>query len=186
MRPRRLSSRRLGTATTLAPSRRLSRPVGGAVLQNAALEHRGRDNRKVGIKAGCARRRAEFAICLSMQSRSASTALRRRFDARRPARSDRDVAIAEPVGAAADCESARQREVRRTGQIGGSRRPRSRTSFASTTVVTFFLSPPGYPGDLPCPAKGAAIKSHNDEDQSTLQRGTLGVRQEPYGKAELH
>ena len=96
------------------------------------------------------------------------------------------VAIAEPVGAAAECESARQREVRRTGQIGGSRKPRSRTSFASTTVVTFFLSPPGYPGDLPCAAKGAAIKSHNDEDQSTLQRGTLRVRQERYGKAELH
>jgi hypothetical protein len=49
----------------------------------------------------------------------------------------------------------------------------------------FFLSPPGYSGDLPCPAKGAAIKSHNDEDQSTLQCGTLGVRQEHYGEAEL-
>jgi hypothetical protein len=94
--------------------------------------------------------------------------------------------LQKPAGAAADCESARQREVRRAGQIGGSRKPRSRTSFASTTVVTFFLSPPGYPGDLPCPAKGAAIKSHNDEEQSTLQRGTLGVRQERYGKAELH
>ena len=94
--------------------------------------------------------------------------------------------LQKPAGAAADCESARQREVRRAGQIGGSRKPRSRTSFASTTVVTFFLSPPGYPGDLPCPAKGAAIKSHNDEDQSTLQRDTLGVRQERYGKAELH
>jgi hypothetical protein len=45
---------------------------------------------------------------------------------------------------------------------------------------------PGYPGDLPCPTKGAAIQSHNDEDQSTLQRGTLGVRQERYGEAELH
>ncbi len=44
----------------------------------------------------------------------------------------------------------------------------------------------GYPGDLPCPTKGAAIQSHNDEDQSTLQRGTLGVRQERYGEAELH
>src|SRR5215470_10074758 len=48
------------------------------------------------------------------------------------------------------------------------------------------LSPPGYPGDHPCPTKGAAIQSHNDEDQSTLQRGTLGVRQERYGEAELH
>ncbi len=48
------------------------------------------------------------------------------------------------------------------------------------------LSPPGYPGDLPCPTKGAAIQSHNDEDQSTLQRGTLGLRQERYGEAELH
>jgi hypothetical protein len=28
------------------------------------------------------------------------------------------------------------------------------------------LSPPGYPGDLPCPTKGTAIQSHNDEDQS--------------------
>jgi hypothetical protein len=26
---------------------------------------------------------------------------------------------------------------------------------------------PSYPGDLPCPTKGAAIQSHNDEDQST-------------------
>jgi len=94
--------------------------------------------------------------------------------------------LQKSAGAAADCESARQRELGRTGQIGGSRKPRSRTSFASTTVVTFFLSPPGYPGDLPCPAKGAAIKSHNDEDQSTLQRSTLGVRQERYGEAELH
>jgi pimeloyl-ACP methyl ester carboxylesterase len=71
-------------------------------------------------------------------------------------------------------------------QIGGSREPRSRTSYASTTAVRFSLSPPGYPGDLPCPAKGAAIKNHNDEDQSTLQRGTLGVRQERYGKSQLH
>lgn len=62
---------------------------------------------------------------------------------------------------------------------------RSRTWFASTTVVTFFLSPPGDPGDLPCPAKGAAIKSHDDEDQSTLQRSTPGVRQERCGEAEL-
>jgi hypothetical protein len=50
----------------------------------------------------------------------------------------------------------------------------------------FFSSPPGYPGDLPCPAKGAAIKTHNDENQSTLQCGTLGVRQERYGETELH
>ncbi len=48
------------------------------------------------------------------------------------------------------------------------------------------LSPPGYPGDLPCPTKGAAIQSHNDQDQSTLQRGTLGVREERYGEAKLH
>jgi hypothetical protein len=48
-----------------------------------------------------------------------------------------------------------------------------------------FSSPPGYSGDLPCPGKGAAIKSHNDEDQSALQCGTLGVRQERYGEAEL-
>jgi hypothetical protein len=48
------------------------------------------------------------------------------------------------------------------------------------------LSPPGYPGDFPCPAKGAAIQSHNDEDQSMLQRGILGVRKERYGEAELH
>ena len=49
----------------------------------------------------------------------------------------------------------------------------------------FFLSPSGYSGDLPCAGKGAAIKSHNDEDQSPLQCGTLGVRQERYGEAEL-
>src|SRR5215469_12914052 len=48
------------------------------------------------------------------------------------------------------------------------------------------LSPPGYPGDHPCPAKGAAIQSHNDEDQRTLQHGTLGVRQERYSEDELH
>ena len=48
------------------------------------------------------------------------------------------------------------------------------------------LSPPGYPGDLPCPTKGAAIQSRNDEDQSMLQRGTLGVGYECDGEAELH
>ena len=47
------------------------------------------------------------------------------------------------------------------------------------------LCPPGYPGDHPCPTKGAAIQHHNDEDQSVLQRGTPGVRQERYRKAEL-
>jgi hypothetical protein len=36
------------------------------------------------------------------------------------------------------------------------------------------------------PAKGAAIQSHNDEDQSMLQHATLGVRQERYGEAELY
>jgi hypothetical protein len=40
------------------------------------------------------------------------------------------------------------------------------------------LCAPGYPGDLPCPTKGAAIQNHYDEDQGMLQRGTLGVRQE--------
>jgi hypothetical protein len=89
------------------------------------------------------------------------------------------------AGAAGDCDSARQRECRWTARLGdrGSRDPGRRS--LSTTVVSF-LSPPGYPGDLPCPAKGAAVKNHNDEDQSTLQRGTLGVRQERYGEAELH
>jgi ribosomal-protein-alanine N-acetyltransferase len=48
------------------------------------------------------------------------------------------------------------------------------------------LSPPGYPGNHPCPTKGAAIQSHNDEDQSMLQRRTPGVRQERQGEAELH
>ena len=48
------------------------------------------------------------------------------------------------------------------------------------------LYPPGYPGDHPCPTKGTAIQCHNDEDQSMLQRATLGVRQERYGEAELH
>ena len=47
------------------------------------------------------------------------------------------------------------------------------------------LCPPGYPGNDPCPTKGAAIQSHNDEDQSILQRGTPGVRQKRYGEAEL-
>ena len=45
--------------------------------------------------------------------------------------------------------------------------------------------PPGYPGDLPCPTKGAAIQNHDDEDQGMLQRGTLGVRQQRYGEAKL-
>jgi transcriptional regulator with XRE-family HTH domain len=31
------------------------------------------------------------------------------------------------------------------------------------------LYPPGYPGDHPGPAQGAAVQSHQDEDQSTLQ-----------------
>ena len=48
------------------------------------------------------------------------------------------------------------------------------------------LFPPGYSGDHPCPTKGAAVQSHNDEDQSTLQGGIRGVRQERYGEAELH
>lgn len=48
------------------------------------------------------------------------------------------------------------------------------------------ISPPGYPGDHPCPPKSTAVQSHNDEDQSMLQSGTLGVRQERYGEAELH
>jgi hypothetical protein len=48
------------------------------------------------------------------------------------------------------------------------------------------LCPPADPGDHPCPAKGAAVQSHNDEDQSTLKRGTLGVREERYGEDELH
>jgi hypothetical protein len=48
------------------------------------------------------------------------------------------------------------------------------------------LSTPGYAGDHPGPAEGAAIQSHNDEDQSMLQRGTPGVRQERRGQAELH
>jgi len=48
------------------------------------------------------------------------------------------------------------------------------------------FSPPAYPGNHPCPTKGTAIQSHNDEDQSMLQRGTLGVRQERYSEAELH
>jgi hypothetical protein len=51
--------------------------------------------------------------------------------------------------------------------------------------MTFFLSPPGDPGDLPGPAKGAGIKNDNDEDQSALHRCTVGVRQERYGEAEL-
>jgi hypothetical protein len=38
------------------------------------------------------------------------------------------------------------------------------------------LSPPGYPGDFPRPAKSAAIQSHYDEDQSMLQGAAMGVR----------
>ena len=60
-----------------------------------------------------------------------------------------------------------------------------RPDFATAPARRALLSPPGYAGDLPCPAKGAAIKSHNDEDQSPLQCGTLGVRQKRYGEAEL-
>ena len=41
------------------------------------------------------------------------------------------------------------------------------------------------PVTIPCPTKGAAIQSHNNEDQSILQRGTPGVRQKRYGEAEL-
>lgn len=39
------------------------------------------------------------------------------------------------------------------------------------------LSSPGDPGDLPCPAEGAAVQSHDDEDQRMLQPGALVVRQ---------
>ncbi len=45
---------------------------------------------------------------------------------------------------------------------------------------------PGYPGDHPGPTQGAAIQSDNDEDQSMLQPGTPGVRQERHSEAELH
>ena len=48
------------------------------------------------------------------------------------------------------------------------------------------LFPPRYPGDHPCPAESAGIHSHDDEDQSVLQRATAGVRQERRGQAELH
>jgi hypothetical protein len=47
-------------------------------------------------------------------------------------------------------------------------------------------SPPAYPGDDPCPTKGAAIQRHDDEDQTSLQRGALVVRQERHGESELH
>jgi len=50
----------------------------------------------------------------------------------------------------------------------------------------FSLSAPGYPGDLPCPAKGAGVKSYDDENQSTLQCGTMGIWEKRYGEAELH
>lgn len=49
-----------------------------------------------------------------------------------------------------------------------------------------FLYPPGYPGNYPRPAKGTAIQSYYDQDQSMLQRGALGVRQQRGGEAELH
>ena len=48
------------------------------------------------------------------------------------------------------------------------------------------LSSPGYPGYHPCPAEGAAIQSHKDQDQGMLQRRTVGVRHEGGGEAELH
>jgi hypothetical protein len=47
------------------------------------------------------------------------------------------------------------------------------------------LCPPGNPRDHPCPPKGAAIQSHKDEDQRTVQRATPGVCQERHGQAEL-
>jgi ectoine hydroxylase-related dioxygenase (phytanoyl-CoA dioxygenase family) len=48
------------------------------------------------------------------------------------------------------------------------------------------LSSAGYAGDLPCPAEGAAVQGHDDEDQSALQRRTPVVGQERDGEAELH
>ena len=45
---------------------------------------------------------------------------------------------------------------------------------------------PGYPGDHPCPPKDAAVHSHKDKDQSMLQGGAPGVRQERCAEAELH
>ena len=45
--------------------------------------------------------------------------------------------------------------------------------------------PPGYPGDLPCSAEGAAIQRHDDKDQRMLQGRTLGVDQERHGDGEL-
>jgi hypothetical protein len=56
----------------------------------------------------------------------------------------------------------------------------------SVRVWSRILIPPGYPGDLPCPTEGAAIKDDDDEDQGTLQGGAPGVRQERHGETELH
>jgi hypothetical protein len=64
------------------------------------------------------------------------------------------------------------------------RLPRRCVAPAAATAGS--LSPSGYPGDHPCSTKGAPIQSHYDEDQCMLQRGTMGVRQERYGEAELH
>ena len=73
--------------------------------------------------------------------------------------------------------------MRRTWR-GPSARPSPAGSWLQAYCV--LCSPPsGYPGDLPYPAKGAGIKDHDDEDQSTLQRGTLGVRQERHAETEL-
>ena len=55
-------------------------------------------------------------------------------------------------------------------------------------LLRFYLNSPthaGFPGDLPRAAQGAAVQSHDDEDQSMCQRGTVGVHQERSSQAEL-
>jgi hypothetical protein len=83
-----------------------------------------------------------------------------------------------------------------TGKIGrgrrwlesrfGLRQAHDASGVGLLDLRVLFSSRPGYPGDLPCPAKRAAIESDDDEGQSTLQCGTLDIREERDGEAELH
>jgi hypothetical protein len=76
--------------------------------------------------------------------------------------------------------SAAQSRGKRARSAGALRRSEaeSHPGIGFGLLLLIFRASPGYPGDHPCPAKGAAIQSRNDEDQSPLKRGTPGVCQE--------
>ena len=76
--------------------------------------------------------------------------------------------------------------ARNARPIGSARSGVIDPSLARPSTLFFFLSTPRDAGDLPCPTKGTAIEDHDDEDQSTLERGAVGARQECYGEPELH